>query len=92
MPQRHTYDKDTTGATSEQGLPKWDLSDLYPGPTSPELVTDLAQVKETAQAFAESYQRKVALLEAEIFGRAIAAYDQLCERLYRVFLRAAPSG
>ena len=83
MPVRHTYDKDTAGATSEQGLPQWNLSDLYPGPNSPELATDLAEIKKTAHTFAKTYQGQVATLNAPAFGQAIAAYDQLSERLCR---------
>ena len=40
-------------AASEQegDLPSWDLSDLYPGPQSPEIAADFAEAERAAGAF-----------------------------------------
>ena len=37
-------------------LPEWDLSDLYPGKDSPELLADLARAKTEAKAFEKDYK------------------------------------
>ncbi len=65
-------------------LPRWDLSDLYPGPDSPELAADLAQVREAAQAFETRYKGRLAGLDGATFGTAIAEYERLDERLGRL--------
>ncbi len=73
--------------TSANGLgvmPEWDLSDLYEAPDSPKLEADLKTGDDEARAFAETYQGKLAALAPDDLGEAIARYEALTERLYRV--------
>ncbi|MFA7430656.1 MAG: M3 family oligoendopeptidase [Rhodospirillaceae bacterium] len=77
-------DKDGSGAAGPADLPVWDLSDLYPGPDSPELKNDLASVDAAARAFSGRYLGKVSSLDGAAFGAAIAEYEALCEVLYRI--------
>jgi oligoendopeptidase F len=65
-------------------MPEWDLSDLYPAPDSPELARDLDAAEQAAQAFQASYEGRLALLEGDAFGAAIAEYERLGEILSRV--------
>ena len=46
-------------------LPRWDLSDLYPGPDAPELTADLARLADLVNDFAASWQGKLAELDLE---------------------------
>jgi oligoendopeptidase F len=71
-------------ATAEQvteTLPNWDLTDLYPGMGSPELAADLDRAEADAKGFAKAYQGKIASLSGKQLGEAIAAYEQIDERL-----------
>jgi oligoendopeptidase F len=72
------------GAASDDALPSWDLTDLYPSPGAPELAADLAGAAEDAKAFAEQYREKVAGLGAKKLAAAIAAYEALDERLSKI--------
>ncbi len=67
-----------------EGLPEWDLSDLYPGPRSGELVADLERVAADAKAFATAYQGKLDRLDGAALAAAIAAYEAMEETLGRV--------
>ena len=49
-------------------LPEWDLSDLYPGPDSPELTRDLALLAEDADAFRQRYEGRLAGLAGRRAG------------------------
>jgi oligoendopeptidase, pepF/M3 family len=64
-------------------LPEWDLSDLYPAPDSPELEADLAAAEDAAKAFHAAYNGKLAEIEPEAFGTAIAEYERIGEIIYR---------
>jgi oligoendopeptidase F len=65
-------------------LPVWNLGDLYAGPECAELKRDLGAAANEAKAFAERYKGKLATLESAAFGRAIAAYEAVDEKLSRI--------
>jgi oligoendopeptidase F len=65
-------------------LPEWDLSDLYPGRDSPELMNDLAASEREAAGLRERCEGKLATLSGAALGAAIASYERLQETLGRV--------
>lgn len=65
-------------------LPAWDLTDLYPGPDSPELKQDLARSEDSARDFQKTYAGRLASLDGEALGAAIAAFESIQEVLGRV--------
>ncbi len=72
-------------STADLGaLPEWDLGDLYPGRTSPELADDLAVAEKEAEDFNTRYQGRVGDLDGTALGRAIAEYEAMDDRLGRI--------
>src|SRR3546814_14496539 len=65
-------------------LPRWDLTDLYPGPNSPELARDLERCEADAKAFRARHEGQVAAMPGTDLGRAVAAYEAIDEILGRV--------
>jgi oligoendopeptidase F len=65
-------------------LPEWDLQDLYPGRDSPELQADLKTAAADAAAFRLRYQGKLAALDGDSLGKAVAGYEALQEVLGRI--------
>ncbi len=65
-------------------LPRWDLSDLYSGPRSPELERDLAAVTEQAKAFQQRLAGQVATLDGMLLGAAVAEYEAMEQTLGRI--------
>ena len=65
----------------EPALPEWDLEDLYSGPDAPELEADLAWAEAQSKAFAGRYRGCLAELDGAALGEAIAAYEEIAERL-----------
>ena len=65
-------------------LPEWDLSDLYSSPDGPEIETDFVRAESLSKDFAASYQDKLAILDGDEMGQAIAEYEVLNEILYKV--------
>jgi oligoendopeptidase F len=70
-------------------MPEWNLADLYPSPESPELKADLEAADAEAKKFQSDYQGKLADLVPDRFGAAIAEYERLTERLYRIMAFAS---
>ncbi len=66
------------------GLPEWDLDDLYQGRDDPEIERNLVAAAKRAKAFAGRHGGKLAGLDGDRLGRAIAAYERLAERLDRI--------
>jgi oligoendopeptidase F len=66
------------------GLPSWDLSDLYPGPDSPQIAADLARTEQEARDFAAEYTGKLAGLPGAALARAMARFEAIDEVLGRV--------
>jgi oligoendopeptidase F len=76
---------DQTSETKVLGdLPVWDLSDLYPGPGSPELKQDLESAEADAKAFQARYQNGLAALDGDALAEAIGTYEGIQEVLGRV--------
>jgi oligoendopeptidase F len=65
-------------------LPEWDLSDLYPGPKSEALASDLADLARDAEAFNQRHQGRLAELSAAELGAAIESYERLQEKIGRI--------
>ncbi|MGH7073622.1 MAG: M3 family oligoendopeptidase, partial [Stellaceae bacterium] len=70
-------------------LPEWDLGDLYPGPDSPELKTDLDRAATAAAGFHEHYAGTLDRLSGEELGTAIAAFERLEDTLGRAMSYAS---
>ena len=69
---------------TNQSLPAWDLSDLYPAPDSPEVEADFARAEQRAKAFEAAYAGKLAGLTGDGLAAAIAEYEQIEEILGRL--------
>jgi oligoendopeptidase F len=67
-----------------KNLPEWDLTDLYPGPESPELKAALARLEEQALAFEKSYQGKVGGLTGDALAGAVRTYEEIEELAGRI--------
>ncbi|MFT9163799.1 MAG: M3 family oligoendopeptidase [Komagataeibacter saccharivorans] len=80
---RHDVAGESGGAPALAGLPRWDLSDLYDGPESPKLATDLDQADEDAQAFARVWQGRLDSLPGSELAQALAEYQRIDEVLGR---------
>ncbi len=65
-------------------LPRWDLSDLYPGYDSPAFQGDLARAQKGAAAFEANYKGKITTLDADGLFRLIADYEVLEELIGRL--------
>lgn len=79
----------TSNSLDQSTLPRWNLTDLYPAPDSPELTRDLKIAAELAIAFENKWKGK---LEAEVskpqggnFADAITEFEQLEELLGRIY-------
>jgi oligoendopeptidase F len=70
-------------------LPRWDLSDLYPGSDSEALKRDLARLAEDAAAFRERYQGRLADLSGAALGAAVETYERLQEASGRIMSYAS---
>jgi oligoendopeptidase F len=77
---------DSDGATGRENspeLPVWNLNDLYPGPDSPELESDMERANSDSVAFRERYQGRLAELDGRALGEAITAYEAITEILQK---------
>jgi oligoendopeptidase F len=72
----------TTAAGSD--LPRWDLSDLFPGPESPELAQALSTAAADAKACAAAHQGGLASLDGARLGAAVADYERLQDLIGRI--------
>jgi oligoendopeptidase F len=73
------------GTTAADGdLPRWDLSDLFPGPDSPELKAALSLAAEGAKAFAAAHQGRLAGLDGASLGAAVADYERLQDLIGKI--------
>src|SRR5450755_233607 len=82
---RHTAPADA--ASSQQtanGLPTWDLADLYPAPDSPAVEADFAKAEQAARAFAAGNQGRLSSLSGAALAAAIAEYERIEEVLGRL--------
>lgn len=65
-------------------LPEWDLTDLYPSRTSPDLEEDLQSSASGAKDFSKKYKGKLADLDGAGLAAVIAKYEALEEVMGRV--------
>ncbi len=76
------------GSASLDGLPEWNLDDLYKGTDDPALDADFSQCKEDVAAFGADYQGKLADLLAEkggdVLGEALQRYEKIQDRMGRI--------
>ncbi|TLP42815.1 MULTISPECIES: M3 family oligoendopeptidase [Cohaesibacter] len=76
------------GSASLEGLPEWNLDDLYKGVDDPALEQDFSQCKEEVAAFAADYQGKLAALLADkggdALGEALQRYEKIQDRMGRL--------
>jgi oligoendopeptidase F len=73
-----------TASLQAEGLPSWDLSDLYVAPDSPAIEADLARAAADAVAFAADYAGRLADLPGDALARAMARFEAIDEVLGRV--------
>ncbi|MEO1238836.1 MAG: M3 family oligoendopeptidase [Pseudomonadota bacterium] len=74
---QRTFDTQTSGAGEFGDLPEWDLTDLYPAPDAPELTRDMAWLEKAAAEFAETYEGKLADLDAAAMLACVQAYEKI---------------
>ncbi len=65
-------------------LPTWDLTDLYPNMTSPELEVDFKRLDDSAHEFSEEYKGKLAQLSAEHILASVQKYEHMEEITGRI--------
>ncbi len=73
-----------SGAASDLGvLPEWNLADLYPSPSSPEIAGDLARAAKLAAKFKADYQGKLVAIggDGAKLMHAIRDYEELSDLL-----------
>ena len=75
--------------TALGALPEWDLSDLYPGPESEALTSDLAALSGDAEAFRERCQGRLAALSGAELAAAVEEYQRLQEKIGRIMSYAS---
>ncbi|HYZ61598.1 MAG TPA: M3 family oligoendopeptidase [Acetobacteraceae bacterium] len=68
-----------TAATATESLPEWDLSDLYPGPRSPEIERDFADADWAAKAFKAGYEGRLGELPGDELAAALEEYQRIEE-------------
>ena len=69
---------------TKETLPTWNLSDLYAGPKDAGLEADVAWCKERSDAFQIRYKGKLAGLSGAEMGAAIAEFERIVERRYKL--------
>ena len=66
-------------AATTEGLPEWDLSDLYPGMHSPELERDFGEADREARAFKARYAGTLETLSGAELAEALEKYQRIEE-------------
>ncbi len=69
---------------SPSALPAWDLSDLYPGPDSPQVQADFEWAANAAHAFETAHAGKLAEMPGAALAAAISEYERIEEMLGRL--------
>ena len=64
--------------------PRWDLSDLYPGPGSPELDAALAAAGTRAADFEKRHKGRLKRMNGRALGTAVAEYEAIEEAMARI--------
>ena len=83
---RPVFDVEATAAAANDlgELPDWDLTDLYTSEDAPELNHDLAWLATAGAEFAESYEGKLASLDADGMLGCVQAYEKIDRTAGRV--------
>jgi oligoendopeptidase F len=83
---RHTAPADAAASSQQaaEGLPAWDLTDLYPAAGSPAVEADFAKAEQASRAFAAAHQGKLAALSGSALAAAIVDYERIEEVLGRL--------
>ncbi|MGY6635296.1 MAG: M3 family oligoendopeptidase [Alkalilacustris sp.] len=74
---RPVFDAGSAGGKGLEGLPEWDLSDLYPSPDGPEFTRDMGWLEEACASFAADYEGKLAGLDAAAFLECVRRYERI---------------
>ncbi|NOX40023.1 MAG: M3 family oligoendopeptidase [Alphaproteobacteria bacterium] len=69
--------RDNAGGDDLGDLPEWNLADLYPSTDGPEILADLAWLKDECAAFAKDYEGNLATLNATEMLRVITRYERI---------------
>jgi len=66
---------------------RWDLTELYPGPESPEVESDLRRVAELAEEFGREYRGKINTpdLTADLLARALTALEEILKVRWKLY-------
>lgn len=70
-------------------LPEWNLADLYPSPDAPELNRDLTWLEAACRDFADCYEGKLAMLDAQEFLACIHRYEEISATAGRILSYAS---
>ncbi len=65
------------------GLPQWNLADLYASPDDPALAADLDRAERDAREFNERWRGRLAAAGGRAFGRAVESYEAIWETVAR---------
>src|SRR6185437_6405572 len=77
-------DSASQAAATDENLPSWDLSDLYPAPDAPEVEADLQAAERAAKAFAAARAGTLAAASGAALAAAIGEYERIDEILGRL--------
>src|SRR5579883_3505727 len=81
---RHLAPADAASSQQVEPLPSWDLTDLYPDPTSPRVEADFTAAEQAARAFAAAHRGRLATLSGSALAAAITEYERIEEILGRL--------
>ncbi len=70
-------DQQSSTKTEFGDLPDWDLSALYTAPDAPEIKRDFEWLEQECAAFAESYEGKLAGLDADAMLDCVRRYEKI---------------
>ena len=77
-------DSATRGDNSAADLPEWNLDDLYSGEDAPELKADFEWLGSESRRLVETYDGRIAGLDAGELCELIVSYEQLAARIARM--------
>jgi len=71
------FDANATGGNAFGDLPEWNLDDLYTAEDAPELLRDMEWLERECADFAQSFEGKLAGLDAAGLLKAVQRYEQI---------------
>ncbi|MEQ1865820.1 MAG: oligoendopeptidase F, partial [Micropepsaceae bacterium] len=69
---------------TEEDLPEWRLSDLFPGPKSPEFLDAKLEAEREAHAFRDAAKGRVVAMSPTVLAATVERYDALQDRLGKI--------